>query len=210
MGPYGVSTWPSDCPPGQGGRRLDSLEKRSHRSSKLRDTKHRRLMSGTFCLLPHPVPRTLSPRDKFLGRRAGECFLEKLHGHPPAPQKRRFPSSENQEVTKITYKGDRKLHPGFRDTLECCTLKHEATAKDHLHLRKASDRDQSKREKSNLRKQYKEQTKHTQTKERKEKELTIPPPPLWGHPQRSERNILPQEWGAVTEEYNGRLNTRNI
>ena len=81
------------------GRRLDSPEKRSHRSSKLRDTRHRRLTSGTFCLLPHPVPSTLSPRDKFLGRTAGECFLEKLHGHPPAPQKRRFPSSENQEVT---------------------------------------------------------------------------------------------------------------
>lgn len=93
-----------ECPHGQvtaprRGRRLDSPEKRSHRSSKLRDTRHRRLTSGTFCLLPHPVPSTLSPRDKFLGRTAGECFLEKLHGHPPAPQKRRFPSSENQEVT---------------------------------------------------------------------------------------------------------------
>lgn len=89
-GPSGVFTRPSDFPRGEGGG-----GKEARFSGK---TKPQRLTSGTFCLLPHPVPRTLSPRDKFLGRRAGECFLEKLHGHPPVPQKR-LPSSENQEVS---------------------------------------------------------------------------------------------------------------
>ena len=88
---------------------------------------------------------------------------------PQLPRKEDFQVLRTKRLllSKITYKGDRKVHPGFRDTLECCTLKHEVTAKDQQHLRKALDRDQSKWEKSNLRKQYKEQTKHTQTKEKK-------------------------------------------
>lgn len=44
-------------------------------------------------------------------------------------------------LSKITYKGDRKLHPGFRDIFQRCTLKHEVTAKDPQHPRKASDTD---------------------------------------------------------------------
>lgn len=71
-------------------------------------------------------------------------------------------------LSKITYKGDRKLHPGFRDTLECCTLKHEATAKHHQHLRKDSDRDQSKQEKKRLKKAMQGANKtHRQKKEKK-------------------------------------------
>lgn len=113
-GPSGVSTRPSDCPPGE--RRLNSPEKRSHRSFKLRDMRHRRLTSEAFCLPPHPVLGTLSPCDKFLSRRAGQCFLEKLHGHPPAPQKRRYPSSKNQEVSSQQNYIQRrqKAPPGFQ------------------------------------------------------------------------------------------------